>query len=587
MSQLPSAEVAEDFRDALEHLKTNSRPEISNLTIIAKESTEHAQAISRELEMHIKTVRPQWKLPALYVLDSIAKNVGTPYTVYLGRNLYRTFMDAYTTVDEPVRRAMEGLLKTWKLPVPESLDTRPVFNPDITREIENTLVKIRGITQPPRYNQLPPRPIQNGQWNGPGTPSQSGLPFQHPPPHHSGTPLHGAPSVPPGPGYPIPAHLNAGTPHQYLQTPVRYQSPAVGGPPSNGQSQDRLKRDLGQLIVTATIEAATKPGDSRPKTFLTTLLSLQKLVEAAPLSERQIQDIQSELNRISQTFQQPPAAQPTPPPAMPPFFPPTPLQMQQSTPQPQPQAMKDLSALFSSMKPTPPPPAPLPAQSAPDLASIFASIQPTPTPASAGMNGGQPNGTANGAPEEIHLNLASLKMPRPQVVSRLYLARPDQCRECGRRFSATAAGKQAKTRHLDWHFATATRVSEGKQFINRSWYLDELDWVDYTLDDNAAEPRPERTALKKVDPKDLWVEMPTEVEKRNATCSICREKFDVIWHAEAEQPVWMNAVNVGGKTYHATCWEEMQGAEKKGLAGIASVLGKRKADEGLEGIKKK
>jgi pre-mRNA cleavage complex 2 protein Pcf11 len=51
-----SAEVAADFRDALQDLKQNSRPEISNLTIIAKENTEHAQAISQELENHINEV---------------------------------------------------------------------------------------------------------------------------------------------------------------------------------------------------------------------------------------------------------------------------------------------------------------------------------------------------------------------------------------------------------------------------------------------------------------------------------------------------------------------------------------------------
>lgn len=51
-----SAEVAADFKDALQDLKVNSRPEISNLTIIAKENTEHAQAISHELENHIRTV---------------------------------------------------------------------------------------------------------------------------------------------------------------------------------------------------------------------------------------------------------------------------------------------------------------------------------------------------------------------------------------------------------------------------------------------------------------------------------------------------------------------------------------------------
>lgn len=53
---LPSAEVAADFRDSLQDLQMNNRYEISNLTIIAKENTEHASAISRELENHIRTV---------------------------------------------------------------------------------------------------------------------------------------------------------------------------------------------------------------------------------------------------------------------------------------------------------------------------------------------------------------------------------------------------------------------------------------------------------------------------------------------------------------------------------------------------
>lgn len=53
---LPSDEVAEDYKKALEDLTLNSRYEISNLTIIAKENTEHALAISRVLENHIRNV---------------------------------------------------------------------------------------------------------------------------------------------------------------------------------------------------------------------------------------------------------------------------------------------------------------------------------------------------------------------------------------------------------------------------------------------------------------------------------------------------------------------------------------------------
>lgn len=56
MSYGVSDEVAEDFKLALEDLTMNSRYEISNLTVIAKENTEHALAISEALKDHIKKV---------------------------------------------------------------------------------------------------------------------------------------------------------------------------------------------------------------------------------------------------------------------------------------------------------------------------------------------------------------------------------------------------------------------------------------------------------------------------------------------------------------------------------------------------
>lgn len=55
-STLPSAEVAADFKDSLDDLQGNDRFTINTLTVIAKENTEHAMAISRVLENHIRTV---------------------------------------------------------------------------------------------------------------------------------------------------------------------------------------------------------------------------------------------------------------------------------------------------------------------------------------------------------------------------------------------------------------------------------------------------------------------------------------------------------------------------------------------------
>lgn len=128
---------------------------------------------------------PPRKLPALYVLDSIVKNVGTPYTVYLGRNLYQTFMDAYTLVDGNTRRNMEGMLKTWKEPVPGAMDTTPVFPAEVVRPIETALIKFRTVMvqnnrqnqiQQPTYRNTPTPPQLNGRYGVPPSQGQ-GQPY--------------------------------------------------------------------------------------------------------------------------------------------------------------------------------------------------------------------------------------------------------------------------------------------------------------------------------------------------------------------------------------------------------------------------
>ncbi len=73
---LPSDEVAEDYKNSLEDLTINSRYEISNLTVIAKENTEHAMAISRVLENHIKVVS-NYDSPKILV---VARSWGYPNT---------------------------------------------------------------------------------------------------------------------------------------------------------------------------------------------------------------------------------------------------------------------------------------------------------------------------------------------------------------------------------------------------------------------------------------------------------------------------------------------------------------------------
>lgn len=52
-------------------------------------------------------------------------------------------MVAYSLVDHQVRKKLDEMLKTWKNPVPGSIDTRPVFPVEITRSIDTALIKAR------------------------------------------------------------------------------------------------------------------------------------------------------------------------------------------------------------------------------------------------------------------------------------------------------------------------------------------------------------------------------------------------------------------------------------------------------------
>lgn len=118
------------------------------------------------------------------------KNVGTPYTLYLGHNLYDTFMNAYVLVDSPIRKKLDEMLKTWKEPIPGSLDTRPVFPLEKSRQIENALIKARTNAlarqqSQPRTVQTPPQQYRNAaiQITTQHRPPHS---YQHPPSNGNG-----------------------------------------------------------------------------------------------------------------------------------------------------------------------------------------------------------------------------------------------------------------------------------------------------------------------------------------------------------------------------------------------------------------
>jgi pre-mRNA cleavage complex 2 protein Pcf11 len=165
---------------------------------------------------------PVKKLPAFYVLDSIVKNVGTPYTLFFGRNLYSTFMESYALVDNNTRRKMEEMLKTWKEPVPGSIDTRPVFPIEVTRPIETALIKARtaALQSQQEYARSQPQAL------GRARPPMMGDPYRNTPTPPNGfrpppvqQPGYGSQAYPQDHGAPPYPQQSYGTPQVCYYTP--------------------------------------------------------------------------------------------------------------------------------------------------------------------------------------------------------------------------------------------------------------------------------------------------------------------------------------------------------------------------------
>jgi pre-mRNA cleavage complex 2 protein Pcf11 len=91
-----------------------------------------------------------------------------------------------------------------------------------------------------------------------------------------------------------------------------------------------------------------------------------------------------------------------------------------------------------------------------------------------------------------------------------------------------------------------------------------------------------QNATTKKDPKKQWLPVPSDPALANLHCPICQEKFVTVWLDEAQEWVWMDAVKVGGRTYHASCHEEAtkdRGPSPARNSTPDSLLGKRKAAE--------
>lgn len=400
----------------------------------------------------------------------------------------------------------------------------------------------------------------------------------------------------------------------------------------------KLHSDIDDLTTDAKIECATHPMDAGAQKKLQTLQTLKEILDSGSASEQDLVDIRDSImqqmaKRLAEKHQQSPQAL-SPPVQYPPFgqqVPQYPVSDQTSASTHHQQAntptvlpflssanLADLLRATANGTPsqgsqqiqpqiiaTPPTanatPAPV-ANELPLLAQLRASglLSSTSTPPQGATTPTRLSTLLSqvSASGDVPFTSASIKITRPQLLLNFLGEKPNQCTTCGRRFTLDEAGKVKKDRHLDWHFKTKARLLEAEQRgQNRSWYVDEREWIasrEYEDGEGIdVESNPSQASNVVVNSKQQdFVRAPSDPALRNAMCPIDQEPFSHEWSPELQDFIWKDAVRVGDRYYHASCYQDLV-KQKEGNTGRStplssyhrrtatpdSVLGKRKAED--------
>lgn len=152
-------------------------------------------------------------------------------------------------------------------------------------------------------------------------------------------------------------------------------------------------------------------------------------------------------------------------------------------------------------------------------------------------------------------------------------------------------------------------IEAEKRGQHRSWYVDQADWVRSVetvdldhQDDNALSTAGGDAAQANKNggdagsggPNVQYIPVPDDGDLTNSVCPICQEKFETKWLDEAQEWVWTDALRVGERAYHASCYAEVTKGGGGGGGGSGGgggggalvysrvtpdrVLGKRKAE---------
>lgn len=129
---IDKSELVEEYCQSLNDLKSNSKPMIKALTMLASDYTRVDKEIVERIKNMIFEVDSERKLPFLYLMDSICKCVGLNYVELFSNHLVSLFVHVYSAGDLNTKNALIKLRRTWNPP-------NNLFQPNLLNDLDKNI----------------------------------------------------------------------------------------------------------------------------------------------------------------------------------------------------------------------------------------------------------------------------------------------------------------------------------------------------------------------------------------------------------------------------------------------------------------